>query len=182
METRSILLVCTANQCRSPMAGVLLADTASKDGLPIVVASAGTEAVQGMPATSDAVAVMAARKLDLSNHRSRAVTTELVGAADLILTMERRHARMIAVDHPAAFNLTFTLREFVRRGMSVGPRGGSEFSTWLVSVRGDRRRADLLGDDPSDDISDPIGQGRADYEETADCLEELLTRSVFLLG
>jgi hypothetical protein len=39
-----------------------------------------------------------------------------------------------------------------------------------------------MGDDPGDDIADPVGRPRAVFEETADVLEDLLRRFVVLLA
>src|ERR1044071_920605 len=80
-----VLLVCTANQCRSPMAEALLRDLIATHGLQARVISAGLYP-SGNPATPDAVKVMAERGLDLQAHRSRQIEPSLLQAADLIVT------------------------------------------------------------------------------------------------
>lgn len=62
----------------------------------VEVASAGVAAGEGAPASSNAVRVAASRGLDLTSHRSRALTPELVEWADLILAMSGSHLRGIA--------------------------------------------------------------------------------------
>ncbi|HLM19682.1 MAG TPA: low molecular weight phosphotyrosine protein phosphatase, partial [Acidimicrobiia bacterium] len=56
-----ILVVCTANQCRSPLTAAMIARRAAESGVELVVTSAGTQAVDGMPATPPTID--AARKL-----------------------------------------------------------------------------------------------------------------------
>jgi protein-tyrosine-phosphatase len=55
-------------------------------------------------------------------------------------------------------------------------------AAWLGRVGAGRRTSDLVGDDPADDIADPVGRPRAEYEDTADQLEDLLERFVGLLA
>lgn len=96
---RRVLVVCTANQCRSPMAAALLRRVAD-DRLD--VRSAGTWAADGAPATADAVATMAERGLDIADHRSQSITRTLVDWADVVLTMTASHREAIAAEFPDA--------------------------------------------------------------------------------
>lgn len=87
-----ILLVCTGNTCRTPMAEALLRRELAARGLgDVVVESAGTGAWDGIPASEGSYLVALEHGLDLSAHRSRLLTAELVAGADLILTMGRSH-------------------------------------------------------------------------------------------
>ncbi|MGQ0703932.1 MAG: low molecular weight protein arginine phosphatase [Gemmatimonadales bacterium] len=87
-----ILLVCTGNTCRSPMAEALLTRAIANAGLAKVeVESAGIGAWEGSAASEGAYLVMLERGYDLSAHRARALTKELVNRADLILSMGRSH-------------------------------------------------------------------------------------------
>ncbi len=65
------------------------------DAERVEVASAGTAAWEGQPASAGAREVAAKAGLDLSAHRSRRATPELLRSADLILVMEREHARAV---------------------------------------------------------------------------------------
>jgi len=59
------------------------------------VVSAGVWAAEDEPASENAVAVMAERGIDISDHRSHSLTTDEIAGADLILVMTRDHARLI---------------------------------------------------------------------------------------
>ena len=74
------------------MAAALLARAAAAAGIPgVEVASAGIGAWEGAPASEGAYLVLLEQGLDLSSHRARLLTHELVDGADLILTMARSH-------------------------------------------------------------------------------------------
>jgi protein-tyrosine phosphatase len=178
-----VLILCTANQCRSPMAEALLRHRLQVHGVPAGVSSAGL-LPPGSPATAEAVAVMAARGLPLQEHRSRKVDRALLAEADLVLAMTREHVREVAVLDPPALARTFTLKELVRAGWDVGPRRpGETLAAWLDRVGAGRRREALLGvgHDPDYDVEDPVGRPRGEYEQTAQELEHLLERVVALV-
>lgn len=137
----------------------------------------------GAPATPDAVATMAARRVDLRHHVSRTVDAEMARSTPLIIGMTRYHVREVCASYGAPMDRTFTLKELVRRGEQAGPRGeGESVYAWLARVSEGRRPADLMGDDPDDDIADPVGRPRSVYEDTADELEGLLRAFVELLA
>lgn len=92
-----ILVVCTGNTCRSPLGEVLLrSHLAAEPTLAgVTVASAGTNAWSGTPASEGSYLVALERGLDLSAHRATALTIDMVRQADLILTMGRSHATAV---------------------------------------------------------------------------------------
>jgi len=90
-----VLVVCTGNTCRSPMVAAVLLDELGPDRERVEVTSAGTAAWEGQPATPTSVEIAAHEGLDLAPHRSRRTTPALVRAADLVLVMEREHARAV---------------------------------------------------------------------------------------
>ena len=116
----TVLVVCTGNICRSPMAEGLL-----KGALPprlkplLAVRSAGTYALHGNSATPEAVAAAAQFGVDISGHRARLLNKEMIFGADLILGMETHHLKTIR----SAFLFK---RAPVHLLGSFDPRGGPE--------------------------------------------------------
>jgi len=91
-----ILVVCTGNICRSPMAAGLLQHLLPSDIKGrIKVGSAGTYALHGHQAAPHAVDTMARAGIDIRSHRAQQATSDLVRPADLVLTMERVHQQIV---------------------------------------------------------------------------------------
>jgi len=98
-----ILFVCTGNTCRSPLAEAIAKRVVSGSGHGnVIVESAGTQAWEGSPATDAALLVGVERNLDLSEHRARALTPEMVQASDLILVMSPAHMTHVREMDPGA--------------------------------------------------------------------------------
>ena len=88
-QERLLLVVCTGNICRSPMAAALLGSRLSAENLMgWTVESRGVSAVEGHPATSYAEAAAQEVGLDISAHRGRQLTSEDAETAELVLTLE----------------------------------------------------------------------------------------------
>jgi protein-tyrosine-phosphatase len=141
-----VLLVCTGNVCRSPMAEGLLRKLLRDNDQhgEVVVESAGTFAPEGAPASSDAVEVAAEMGVDLRGHVARALSARLIGRADLILTMEPEHAGHLLASFPEAAG-----------------------KTRLITTFGDPA-GDPLG------VPDPIGRGQDVYKKTLRLIETSL--------
>ena len=78
---------------------------------------------------------------------------------------------------PSSLSKTFTLKEIVRLGEASGRRpAGVGLDSWLAGLRPDRRSSDLLGDDPADDVADPMGQRQPRYDACAAELDDLVGR------
>jgi len=114
----TILFVCSGNTCRSPMAEAITRQLlAQKLSLPELeleqrgysVLSAGSFALPGARATPQAVQAVRDMGADLSNHRSRPLTVELIHQADRIYAMGRSHARAVMALVPAATDKVETL-------------------------------------------------------------------------
>ena len=172
-----ILLLCTANVCRSVMAQAMLSARLAARGVAVPVASAGLLG-GGRPPPPEVVSVMAARGIDVAGHRSRIVTADDLAAADLILGLAREHVRHAAVLRPEAWPRAFTIRELLRRGRQAGARApGEPLGHWLTRAADGRRRADLLGSHPADDVADPVGGPLRGYQATAVLLDRLTATS-----
>ena len=118
----SVLLVCTANVCRSPMAEALLLGYLNRSGLDPEqwrVESAGTWAQDGNPASRNSAEVMKERGLDLSQHSSKIITANLMAEFNLILVMEANHKEALKFEFPALADRIFMLSEMVGEKLSV---------------------------------------------------------------
>lgn len=93
-----ILIVCTANICRSPMAAGLLAHalSAQPESLrSLKVISAGIAARSGDRVSENSVLALKKTGIDISPHRSQPVTQELLDGALLVLGMTESHRQLI---------------------------------------------------------------------------------------
>ena len=81
-----VLFVCAGNTCRSPLAEAIARSVAAGDD--VVVSSAGWAAADGAEAARHAVAVARDAGLELTGHRARRVTRELVADANLVLALD----------------------------------------------------------------------------------------------
>jgi len=163
------------------MAEVLLRHRLGQLGVDARVASAGLLR-PGQPASAHGVDILRGRGLDLTAHRSRAMSRELLRSADLVLAMAREHVREAVVLEPSLWPRTFTLKELVRRGEAAGPRRpGEPLGDWLTRVGHGRRISDLSGASPDDDVADPYGGPRPAYERMVTEMDSLIDRLVALL-
>ena len=172
--TVEILVVCTANLCRSPMAGALLTQRLGALGVDATVSTAGTRAAPGRPAVPDAIAVMADDGLDITAHRSRRAEPELVARADLVVAMEREHVRELALAARGDWGRVFTLKELARLTQTFGARTeATPLRDWATSLGADRTSASLLAAGPDDDMRDPIGRPRREFRRVRDAIDQL---------
>ena len=109
-----IVMVCTGNTCRSPMAETLMREQLRKrfgceDAVRVL--SAGVAASPGMSASPQSIEVMGEKKLDLTGHSSQPLTEDLMNTADFVLTMTRSHRAAILAAWPEMQNQVFTLRQ-----------------------------------------------------------------------
>lgn len=163
-----VLFVCTGNICRSPMAEALLRHAWSERDCPgdLDVASVGTWADVGSPATSGAMDAMATRGIDLRGHRSRPARPAEIEEADLVVVMTSVHVSEVLDAVPDVRRKLVMLKELpeMKAGLAGAPRGSLE-----------DRLADLLGAPRPEprralDVDDPIGLPVTAYKRCADDL------------
>jgi len=110
---KTVLFVCTANICRSPMAAAIMRQRIDAMGLAdrVQVESAGVWARDGQPASEDAVTVLAGQGIPLTGHRSQPLSLTLLDRADVVLVMEEAHRRSIFYFAPKHLRKVFLLTE-----------------------------------------------------------------------
>jgi protein-tyrosine phosphatase len=169
-----IVVLCTANVCRSPMTAALLARRLAALGVTVPVRSAGMTNSGDLP-HPEVISVMASYGIQIASHRSRVVCAADLASASLVLTMTRDNLRHAAIAEPEAWPRAFTLKELVRRGEQIGPRSpGEPLSCWLSRVHAGRERTSLLGDSLDDDVADPAGGPLRAYAATAGLIDHLV--------
>ena len=95
-DSYNILVVCTGNICRSPMAeGILKTNLPERLAGRVAISSAGTHALHGNMAQPHAIEVMQGLGIDITRHRARQLSRALVRSSDLILVMETFHLRPV---------------------------------------------------------------------------------------
>jgi protein-tyrosine phosphatase len=157
----SILVVCTANRCRSPLADFWLTDRVAGRGLPWTVASAGVAARTGDVVEADVVSALAEIGVVATQRPVRRLDAGTASGAGLVLTAERAHRSAVLRAAPALVGRVFTLLEFERlvRTAWSGPgwRTPAHVTDLALLADGARSRAGRSGSD--DDLADPLGGG-----------------------
>ncbi len=140
----TLLMVCTGNTCRSPMAEGLgrqlvaerlgVSPEALKDA-GVVVRSAGAHAFGGSPASPEAVRAMATMDIDIRGHQATTLTRELIDEADVIYCLTDGHRQAVLSMSAGASDKTHRL-------------------------------------DPTADVMDPIGMDDSVYQATAEAIRK----------
>lgn len=144
----SILILCTANMVRSPIAEALLWQKLQKepDSTEWKVESAGTWTISGKPAAQKTIEVMLRLfNIDLSAHRTKLVSRSLIRSFDLVLVMEAGQKEAIRSEFPELSKRVKLLYEMVGQ------------------VR---------------DVRDPIGGTTVDFEDTIKEIDNVLSRGL----
>ncbi|MFQ5646130.1 MAG: low molecular weight protein arginine phosphatase [bacterium] len=154
---RNVLVVCTGNICRSPMAEYYLGDCLEKGGAQgrVTVTSVGTNALVDYSAAQPAVETMADLGLNLASHQARQLEIEGIEEADLILTMEEYHRLEVISLVPEAAEKTYCLKAYPKHASFMGvpdPYGLSR-KAYARAFRQMRKQLDLICKDILDSLS-----------------------------
>ncbi len=123
---KSVLFVCTANMCRSPMAEGLFRALVGADSNSWRVESAGVAAFEGASATQKAIQTLAEKGIDITQHRSRPIDRALMQEFRLILVMEHRHKQLLQAEFPQYAGRVYLLSEMIGRDEEISdPAGGT---------------------------------------------------------
>lgn len=174
-----ILVLCTANVCRSPVAEDLLRRHLVTSTDHVTVSSAGTHGGRNV-VHHDTQAAAADIGVDLSDHRSRRLTRRLLDAegGDLVVAMAREHVYHTIATDESVWPHTFTLVELVRRSEALAATGTTKlcFHDWIAALSDGRSASDLLPGRPSDDIADPYGRSRRHHRRMVRQIDGLSLR------
>ena len=176
----SILVVCSGNICRSPVAeGLLRRGVQRRFGAEAPeVSSAGTIGLEGSSATQESVQAAGERGVDISTHVARRLTDAMVQRADLVVCMAAEHRAEIEQRVPAAIDRTFTLKELTRLledDAPAAPQGEGTLAARAAAAAATRRTGGSAN--PYDeDIVDPLGMPLETYRAIAWELDEWIER------
>jgi protein-tyrosine-phosphatase len=158
MKRFTILTICTANICRSPMMEILFRERL--DPQRFEIASAGVRGWEDAPIDSMVVLELARLGHEATGHHSRALDAHHVEQADLVLTAAREHRGAVLAMSPRALRKTFTLREFASLIEGVE-------STSLEDLVADASRRRSMA--PADvDVPDPYMREPEVHHQVAD--------------
>jgi len=162
-----VLMVCTANQCRSPMAQLLLARDLVAAGIGadrVQVSSAGVRASAGIPVTPQTAHQLLQRGIDPAPIMSSPLTDEMVRDANIVLTATRNHRSQVLERVPLALRRTFTLLEFAAIVRDFQRADDAQGLTDWVRRAAAARAVTAVA---AYDIDDPAGGPDEGYAEAA---------------
>jgi low molecular weight protein-tyrosine phosphatase len=175
-----LVVLCTGNRFRSPIAEAVLAERLR--GLPVRVHSLGTLQLGAIPVLPEALALAEGFGLDLSAHRARCLVGEDLGSADLVVGFERDHVVKAVIEARALRERTFTLPELVAYLDEVGELVGDgtvDRARAVVQQAHELRTAS--GGQPAE-LADPIGGTPKGFRGSANevrALSERLADALF---
>jgi protein-tyrosine phosphatase len=167
----NVLVMCTANRCRSPIVEGLLKRAVSS--YPIGVSSAGF-LESGHRAPSEGIRAVAKAGVDISSHISRQVTVELLDEADLIIVMEVAHLMTLAGSVPSSFPRAFTLPELDEAWQQ--PNNHQSLNEAVTSAALNRNPGLLMSRRAQLDIADPMGRRMKQFDKTVELVNPMIAR------
>lgn len=167
-----LLVVCSGNVCRSPLATALLR---MRLDARWQVESAGTAAFEGEPMAPETITLAHRYGVPDVPHEARRLTPSLAESADLILALDRAQRRRVAELAPRVVRRTFTLREFAR--LAGGAARSRVFPSpslaELLEAISEQRRLRIGEVGPEeDDVADPFGRPMEVHVEAGRLIDE----------
>lgn len=111
MMTDQLIFICTGNTCRSPMAEGFFRVLGGEDRLQLLASSAGTFTDGGIPASKNAIIAAHELGAEISAHRSRRLTAEMVEQAKYVVCMTMAHLERVKTEFPEAEAKLYTLSQ-----------------------------------------------------------------------
>ena len=166
-----ILFVCTGNQCRSPLAAAFMSQLANRTDARVEIDSAGLLDNPPTPSPERMVETARARGIDLSAHRSTPLSQLDCSSYDLVVGFERQHIATAVVEGGAPADRTFLLSELVRL---IDEAGEAATGDPRAVIEAAARRRGMGTFVPGEELDDPIGRSRADYERVTGEVADLV--------
>ena len=132
MNIPLIMIVGAADTGRAPLTAALLRRMLLQRAIDARVESAGVLGHDDDPASPDALAVAEHLSLDLSAHRARSLSADLVDAASLLLAVDRGTARVARLRFPQAEARIHTLGELAGRDRDIPDPFKMQIGPWLI--------------------------------------------------
>lgn len=186
-ELFRVLIVCTGNICRSPMAQTMFEDKLRKKSIiGVSVESAGTFALEGEDMPNEAKASLVNQGYQVGKHEAQQVTPEILANSDLILTATEEHRAEIVRIYTKANRNAFTLKELhnILEFMN-DPEREVEIETSSILKEKVRIASSSRGYPVSDgslDLEDPYQQGQQAFDVTMSELEPLIESITSWIG
>ena len=170
-----LVLICTGNRVRSPIAEAFLRHLLAD--LPVELRSLGTLELGEAPPLPEALEAAAFLGFDISGHRARAIHGHDLSGADLVIGFEQRHAAAAVVEGGALRERTFLLTELVELLADSRPEPfGEPVERARQAVAKAHARRTQFGAATAVELADPLGQDRSFYRNTVERVRDLSTR------
>jgi protein-tyrosine phosphatase len=186
-DSLNILVVCTGNICRSPLAEKLLQARLTAAGIPAIVTSAGTRAMVDHPMTDEAAFLATQYGAEPTLHAAQQLTAERIAAADLVLTATREHRGEVVSLLPRANRYAYTLNQFARLVAAsavdpsvveppvVEPVETPTIITYLAEIAATKGLALPPTRPEDDDIEDPYRRSAEVYDRVGVVIDKAVT-------
>ena len=175
LEYVEIVILCTANQARSPLAAALLRRRV--EGLPVRVRSRGVVAEESAPALQEMISAARELGVDLRSHRASGLVKRELEDVDLVIGFEPAHIAAAVIDGGADRDTAFTLPELAGLLDTTAVHGEgnprARLAAGLARVNDRRRTRDPFR---APAIDDPVGGSQQTFARVAREIEAMVVR------